>query len=125
MSQVAIEDVVGVRASSPLQKLMGSQAFWVTLAVIIIGIVMSFVSPVFASADNMFNVTRNFAFIGIIALGMTAVIITAGIDLSVGSVMGISGIITALVLQAGSPMWLGITAGFWQRVSSSASSTAR
>ena len=74
MSQVAIEDVVGVRASSPLQKLMGSQAFWVTLAVIIIGIVMSFVSPVFASADNLFNVTRNFAFIGIIALGMTAVI---------------------------------------------------
>lgn len=111
MSQVAIEDVVGVRANSPLQKLTGSQAFWVTVAVIIIGIVMSFVSPVFASGDNLFNVTRNFAFIGIIALGMTAVIITAGIDLSVGSVMGISGIITALVLQAGSPMWLGIAAG--------------
>ena len=37
---------------------------------------------------NFFNITRNFAVIGIMALGMTAVIITGGIDLSVGSIMG-------------------------------------
>lgn len=73
--------------------------------------VKSFVSDVFASADNLFNVTRNFAFIGIIALGMTAVIVTAGIDLSVGSVMGVSGIVAALALQAGSPMIGGVAAG--------------
>ena len=38
----------------------------------------------FWTEDNLFNITRNFSFIGIIALGMTAVIITRGIDLSVG-----------------------------------------
>jgi ribose transport system permease protein len=72
---------------------------------------MSMVSDVFATGDNFFNVTRNFAFIGIIALGMTAVIITAGIDLSVGSVMGLSGIVTGLVLNAGYGMVVGCTAG--------------
>jgi ribose transport system permease protein len=108
---VAIEDVVGQRESGPLGKLLGSQAFWVTVAVVGISIVMSMVSDVFATGDNFFNVTRNFAFIGIIALGMTAVIITAGIDLSVGSVMGLAGVVTGLVLNAGYGMVVGCTAG--------------
>jgi ribose transport system permease protein len=108
---VAIEDVVGQRETGPLGKLLGSQAFWVTVAVVVISIIMSMVSDVFATGDNFFNVTRNFAFIGIIALGMTAVIITAGIDLSVGSVMGLSGIVTGLVLNAGYGMVVGCTAG--------------
>jgi ribose transport system permease protein len=108
---VAIKDVVGQRESGPLGKLLGSQAFWVTVAVVAISIIMSMVSDVFATGDNFFNVTRNFAFIGIIALGMTAVIITAGIDLSVGSVMGLSGIVTGLVLNAGYGMVIGCTAG--------------
>jgi ribose transport system permease protein len=38
---------------------------------------------------NLFNVFRNFAFVGIMGLGMTAVIITGGIDLSVGSVLAL------------------------------------
>ena len=47
----------------------------------------SYASPSFLTPGNLFNVFRNFAFVGIIALGMTAVIITGGIDLSVGSVL--------------------------------------
>ena len=54
----------------------------------------------FAARDNFYNITRNFAFIGIMALGMTAVIITGGIDLSVGSIMGLVGVVCGLVLQA-------------------------
>ena len=56
----------------------------------------------FASIENFYNITRNFAFIGIMALGMTTVIITGGIDLSVGSVMGLAAIVAGLVLQDGS-----------------------
>jgi ribose transport system permease protein len=44
-------------------------------------------------------------------MGMTAVIITGGIDLSVGSVVGISGMVTAMVLNAGHSWWAGILAG--------------
>jgi ribose/xylose/arabinose/galactoside ABC-type transport system permease subunit len=43
----------------------------------------------FASTENFYNITRNFVFIGIMALGMTAVIVTGGIDLSVGSVSSV------------------------------------
>ncbi len=110
-SSVALEDVVGRTESTPLQRLFASQAFWVLIAVLAISVAMMFISDVFATQRNLFNVFRNFAFIGIIAVGMTAVIITAGIDLSVGSIMGLSGIVTGLVLQAQAPLWVGIGAG--------------
>ncbi len=91
--------------------LTNHQPFWVTVAVLLLAGTMTLVSSPFSTHDNLFNVTRNFAFIGLIALGQTAVIVTAGIDLSVGSVMGLSGIVTGLVLGAGHSMWMGVGAG--------------
>ncbi len=108
---VAIEEVTQQREHGLLGKLLTAQPFWVTVALFIIALVMAQVSDVFATEDNFFNITRNFAFIGIIALGMTAVIITGGIDLSVGSVMGVVGIVTAMVLHAGQPLVVGVAAG--------------
>ncbi len=87
------------------------QSLWVTLTVAALAGAMSLVSEPFASADNIFNVSRNFAFIGLIALGQTAVIATGGIDLSVGSVMGLAGIVTGLVLASGQPLFLAAAAG--------------
>jgi len=83
----------------------------VTLTVAALAGVMSLVSEPFASSDNIFNVSRNFAFIGLIALGQTAVIATGGIDLSVGSVMGLAGIVSGLVLGSGQPLVLAAAAG--------------
>jgi ribose transport system permease protein len=94
-----------------LAWLLSRQAFWVTFATLLACLVMTFAAPSFATQQNMFNVTRNFAFIGIVALGMTAVIITGGIDLSVGSVMGVAGVITGVVMEAGYPISVGIAAG--------------
>ena len=108
---VSLEEIAQKREHSPLRQMVRSQPFWVTIALVLICAVMSQVSDVFFSDDNFFNVTRNFAFIGIIAIGMTAVIITGGIDLSVGSIVGLSGIVTGLVLNAGHPLWAGIAAG--------------
>jgi ribose transport system permease protein len=65
----------------------------------------------FASPENLFQLTRNLAFIGLMALGQTAVILTSGIDLSVGSVMGLAGIVAGLVLESGRGAALGIGAG--------------
>jgi ribose transport system permease protein len=83
----------------------------VSLSVVVLSLVLSVVSDPFATPENFFNVSRNFAFIGIIALGQTLAIITGGIDLSVGSVMGLSGIVTGLALQRGLPLEVGIAAG--------------
>jgi len=87
---------------------MRTQPFWVFLAIVAIGVVMSFVSDAFMTERNMFNITRNFAFFGIMALGMSAVICTAGIDLSVGSLLGLCAITLGLTMQAG---W-GVEFGF-------------
>ena len=88
--------------------LVANHVFWVVLATVVACVVLSFISPRFATSQNLFNVTRNFAFVAIVALGMTAVIITGGIDLSVGSTIGVSGIMLAVVMHAGWPLWAGI-----------------
>ena len=111
-ASVAISDIVGIRERTVRERLFASQAFWVTLGLVIICAVMTWISPTgFATADNLYNITRNFAFIGIMALGMTVVLITGGIDLSVGSIMGIVAIVAGVLLQAGYHWWLALGAG--------------
>src|SRR5262245_20097404 len=94
------------------QRLLSNQAFWVTLAVVIIPVAMTVVEPSFTKAfwkeENFFNITRNFAFIGIMALGQVAVIITGGIDLSVGSVLAVCGIVVGILMENYDyPFWVG------------------
>ncbi len=101
------------QARHPLRWLASRQAFWVTVATLLACLVMSFLSDPFLTERNLFNVTRNFAFIGIMALGMTAVVITGGIDLSVGSVMGLAGVLTGLMMESGYGIWVGIGAGLF------------
>jgi len=110
-SHAEIDDSITSRQEmSGFQAAIRTQPFWVFIALIVIGIVMSFVSEAFLTERNFFNITRSFAFIGIIALGMSAVICTAGIDLSVGSLMGLTGIVAGLVMQAGYGIELGFLA---------------
>jgi ribose transport system permease protein len=61
---------------------------------------MSFLSSAFLSPGNLANVAKNFSFVGIVTLGVTLVIVTGGIDLSVGSTMALSAITCAIVMQA-------------------------
>ena len=55
----------------------------------------------FFNARNLNNLTRQVTLIGIISIGMTMVILLGGIDLSVGSIVGISGIVVALLMSYG------------------------
>ena len=101
-----LDEAINARVhGSRLSWLLGQQVFWVVLAAIVAFIAMSLASDVFATQKNLFNVTRNFAFVGIIALGMTAVIITGGIDLSVGSSLVLSGMVLGMTMHAGWPFW--------------------
>ena len=68
-------------------------------------------TPYFLTVSNLLNVAEQTAIVAIIAVGMTFVIITAGIDLSVGSVLAFSGIVMASALQAGAPLIVGLAAG--------------
>ena len=71
-------------------------------------VALSLATDTFATERNIFNVTRNFAFVAIIALGMTAVIIVGGIDLSVGSVVVLSAMVTGMTMAAGWPIYVAI-----------------
>jgi ribose transport system permease protein len=105
-----LDDTINRQAYSPVTWLLSRQTFWVLLAVIIACIGLLIVTDTFGKERNLFNVTRNFSFVAIAALGMTAVIITGGIDLSVGSVMGISAMILGVVMNDGHSIWVGVGA---------------
>jgi len=91
-----------------LRWLISRPTFWVSIAAALAFVVLSIASEVFATQQNLFNVTRNFAFVGIIALGMTAVIVTGGIDLSVGAVLALSGMVIGMSMNTGTPFWLAV-----------------
>ncbi len=91
-------------------SLLGSQTFWVFIAVIVASLALSFATDSFATSKNLYNITRNVTFVAIIALGMTLVIITGGIDLSVGSVLCLCSMVLAVVMHAGYSIEVGIAA---------------
>ncbi len=66
---------------------------------LLLAIGLSLLSPYFLTRSNIFNMLDQSVVIGIVSVGMTFVILTGGIDLSVGSVAGLTGIILGLALQ--------------------------
>ena len=73
---------------------------------------MGFASESFFSVSNIMNVLRQVSIVGILAVGMTFVILTGGIDLSVGAVMALAGTIAAgLMVNTGLPGWIALLAG--------------
>lgn len=73
------------------------------IALLILVIALSVISPEFRQLSNLLNLLRQAAFNGLIAIGMTCVILTDGIDLSVGSVFALSAIICAELIVMGVP----------------------
>jgi ribose transport system permease protein len=71
-------------------------------------VVLSFSTKSFMTPNNIANLLRQGAMIAILALGETFVVITAGIDLSVGAVVGFTSVIIALLLTNGFPIWASI-----------------
>lgn len=74
---------------------------WVLLGLCVLA---TFLSPSFLNPVNVTNVLRQVALFGIVSVGMTFVILTKGIDLSVGSILGVCAVTTALLLVAGWPI---------------------
>ncbi len=105
-----LDESIDRRTHSPLTWLLSRQTFWVFVAAVVAVAALSLATDTFATQKNLFNVTRNFAFVGIVALGMTAVIITGGIDLSVGSIVCLAGIVLGVVMNAGYSIWAGVGA---------------
>jgi ribose transport system permease protein len=85
---------------------------FVALVFICLGLWLS--NPDFLGVSNVINTTRQIGMLGILAVGISFVIITGGIDLSIGSVVGLTGVIIAKISSSeigcwGHPMWMGLT----------------
>ena len=96
--------------SAPAPKRGMHILFGLTLLglLIFLWILLAFSTPAFWSANNISNLLRQGAMTAILAVGQTFVIITAGIDLSVGAVVGFTSVVVAWLLEAGIPLWLAI-----------------
>ncbi|MBN9021163.1 MAG: ABC transporter permease [Rhizobiales bacterium] len=75
---------------------------------IALAVILALISPHFFTERNLFNILDQSVVLGIVAVGMTLVILTGGIDLSVGSVAGFCGIVLALLLKEALPIPLAI-----------------
>ena len=107
---ITLDQTIAQRQHNWLSSVFGSQTFWVLIAVVLACIFLSFATDSFATTKNLYNITRNVTFVAIIALGMTLVIITGGIDLSVGSVLCLCSMILGVVMHAGYTIEVGIAA---------------
>jgi ribose transport system permease protein len=83
----------------------------VLVAMIIVGALISLYTPYFLTTNNLMGVFRAFSLTAIMSIGMVMVIITGGIDLSVGSAMGLASLVTALAFDAGFSQAVSIGAG--------------
>ncbi len=81
------------------------------LTLVILVFVFSFGNPAFFSVNNGLTVLLQTSVIGLLGIGMTLVIITGGIDLSVGSVLALSGTVTGLMVKSGVPVFPAMVLG--------------
>ncbi len=88
-----------MKKNNSLKSLTGYRELGVIAALAILVVVFSFSSEIFFTGNNLLNITRQISVNALIAIGMTFVIITGGIDLSVGSVISFVGIITASMMK--------------------------
>ena len=105
------ESVQAVREPSRLRVFLGTYEFGVTLSLVLLVILVSLLTPRFLTTVNLMNVARNFAFNAATAVGEAFVILAGGIDLSVGSIISLSGVVTPILLQSGWGLWTAISAG--------------
>jgi ribose/xylose/arabinose/galactoside ABC-type transport system permease subunit len=86
-----------LRPASWLRGIAQTQTAYVVVAFAALIVVIWILAPVFVTPRNLLNISKNFSFIALMALGETLVIISGGIDLSVGSVCALSAIVTMMI----------------------------
>jgi rhamnose transport system permease protein len=98
-------------ATAVLRRLRFSREVVLLAVLVVLMVVMSLLSPLFFTVGNLLNTSRFFVEVGLMALGMTLIIITGGIDLSVGSNLALVSVAVGFSFAAGLPLSLAILFG--------------
>jgi inositol transport system permease protein len=88
----------GQQAAQLLSSIFSKYGIFLIFAVMVLA--ASLLSPAFLSSTNLINVVRQMSVVGLIALGVTGIIVSAGIDLSSGSVVGLTAVVAASLTQS-------------------------
>jgi len=94
-----------------IRKIVSAREMGVFVALVLMALFLSFATPAFMNVRNLLNVGRQVSLIGIMAVGMSFVLISLEIDLSIGSIYALSGLMTGILLINGWNLWLAILVG--------------
>ncbi|SDZ55601.1 ABC transporter permease [Herbiconiux ginsengi] len=111
--QATPEDVVPLSGGTRkiFRRLAGRNEIPVLLIIVVIIVAMSITSPAFLTATNLTTLLIGLSAQGIVVVGMTIVLASGGIDLSVGAVLGLSAVVTAMVFSTGASIWVAVIGG--------------
>src|SRR6266852_5695307 len=112
MSQPAVEraDAPPLPAKRGRERIM-LQRLLPFLSLIVLFVALAIASPHFLTTTNLSSVVRQTAVINIMALGMTIIIISGGIDLSVGAILAMGGLLGTMAMAKGMPIMAGVGIG--------------
>ncbi|MFO7321877.1 MAG: ABC transporter permease [Chloroflexota bacterium] len=115
MQATTVRDATDASAANPvlqfLKRLLRLREFMLIVMIVLIGLVLQLATGRFLTTANLNAITLGFATSAIIVVGMTAALVAGGFDLSVGSVMAMGGVTTAVALRADVPVLLAMGAG--------------
>jgi len=107
-----VESTRQIQLRLTVKDFLSSPAWTRLIALLVLCALVALTTPTFLHSQNIINMIRQASLILIMAIGMTTVVLTGGIDLSMGSVLTLSSVTGALVLkQEDLPIWIGIAAG--------------
>src|SRR5437773_3667577 len=84
-----------------LRRALYSQSTGLVAALLLIGVIATFGSPYFLQTSNLLDIADASAIVAVLAVMQTIVVISGGLDLSVGSVAGLTGVVAAILMQRG------------------------
>ena len=94
-----------MKSQSTLRKVLGSRELPIVLYIVVMVVIFSFTVNGFFAMKNFENIMRQITTVGIVSVGMTLVILTAGMDLSVGAILAFAINIGGMGINLGWPIW--------------------
>ena len=106
MTAVNSIDTRHQQRSNPIRSLFGSQEAVLALSLIVLLVVVNLINPRYLSENNVKSIFLGNAYVAVMAVGMTMVIVSGNIDISVGSLVGVLATISGTLAVNGFPVWV-------------------
>src|ERR1700692_2182706 len=106
-----LDDAEAAPKRSPLHRLLAVDELGIFIALVLFFVVGASSSPYFLTVSNLTGILQNITLLGFLSIGVGLVLMAGEIDISVGSIFGLSGVVTALVLKSGYQLAAAIGAG--------------